>query len=67
MAGDDRYQDKPDKGFTRHVCEAQHYGLLGAGEGPLTEMRSRRRAEMKIDSEKRCRERERNGWYKKYE
>lgn len=32
-AGDDRYQDKPDKTIESHVCEATHYGLMGAGEG----------------------------------
>lgn len=33
VSGDDRYQDKPDKTMESHVCEALHYGLLGAGEG----------------------------------
>lgn len=35
VAGDDRYHDKPDKNDVSHVCEALHYGLLGAGEGVL--------------------------------
>jgi len=29
----DRYTDKPEKSPESHVCEALHYGLLGAGEG----------------------------------
>ncbi len=29
----ERYHDKPDKGPESHVCEALHYGLMGAGEG----------------------------------
>ena len=33
VVGAERYQDKPDKGPTSHVCEASHYLLLGAGEG----------------------------------
>lgn len=33
VAGDDRFHDKPQKDDTSHVCEAAHYGLLGAGEG----------------------------------
>ena len=33
VTGQERYQDKPDKGPTSHVCEACHYLLLGAGEG----------------------------------
>jgi hypothetical protein len=35
VAGDDRYHDKPHKNAVSHVCEALHYGLLGAGEGIL--------------------------------
>ncbi|TXS89072.1 TerL [Parahaliea maris] len=35
VAGDERYQDKPDKGPTSHVCESLHYMLTGAGEGWL--------------------------------
>ncbi len=35
VAGDDRYHDKPHKNEVSHVCEALHYGLLGAGEGIL--------------------------------
>ena len=33
VAGEDRYRDNPDKGPTSHICEALHYGLMGAGEG----------------------------------
>jgi hypothetical protein len=33
VAGQERYQDKPDKGIYSHVCEAAQYGCLGAGEG----------------------------------
>ena len=32
-AGDDSFHNKPDKGPTSHICEAVHYGLMGAGEG----------------------------------
>lgn len=35
VAGDERYQDKPDKGPESHVCEAGHYLLMGAGEGVI--------------------------------
>jgi hypothetical protein len=33
VAGDDRFHDKPLKSKESHVCEACHYGLMGAGEG----------------------------------
>ncbi len=33
VSGMDRFHDKPDKGPESHVCEALHYGLMGAGEG----------------------------------
>ena len=33
VVGDERFKDKPDKGPTSHICEAVHYGLMGAGEG----------------------------------
>jgi hypothetical protein len=33
VTGKELYTDKPDKGPTSHVCEALHYGLMGAGEG----------------------------------
>ena len=33
VAGDERYQDQPDKNHYSHVCEAAEYGLLGGGEG----------------------------------
>ena len=32
VVGQERFQDKADKGPTSHVCEALHYGLMGAGE-----------------------------------
>ena len=32
-AGDDSFHNKPDKTAESHVCEACHYGLMGAGEG----------------------------------
>jgi len=32
VVGREEYKDKPDKGPTSHVCEALHYGLMGAGE-----------------------------------
>ena len=33
VSGEDRYQEKPNKTFHSHVCEAGMYLLLGAGEG----------------------------------
>lgn len=33
LAGEDRYQDKPDKNMHSHVAESVQYLLLGAGEG----------------------------------
>ncbi|MHB8084269.1 MAG: phage terminase large subunit [Dehalococcoidia bacterium] len=33
VAGDERYQDKPDKNKYSHPCEAGQYLMLGAGEG----------------------------------
>ncbi len=33
VPGMERFQDKADKHFYSHVCEALHYGLMGAGEG----------------------------------
>jgi hypothetical protein len=32
VKGDERFQDKPDKNFWSHVCEAAEYGLMDAGE-----------------------------------
>ena len=32
VAGRDEYQNKQSKDPTSHVCEALHYGLMGAGE-----------------------------------
>ena len=34
-AGQDRFHDQPDKGPSSHVCEALHYGLMGAGESDI--------------------------------
>jgi hypothetical protein len=39
VVGEEKFRDKPDKGPTSQVCEALHYGLLGAGEGVLTKRR----------------------------
>jgi hypothetical protein len=33
VSGEDKFQDKPDKGRYSHVCEAGQYAFLGAGEG----------------------------------
>lgn len=33
MSGDDRYHDKPEKNMVSHVCEADQYRMMGAGEG----------------------------------
>lgn len=33
ISGDERYQDKPDKGPLSHVAEAAQYLMIGAGEG----------------------------------
>ncbi len=33
VAGDERYEDKPEKNRYSHVAEALQYALLGAGEG----------------------------------
>ena len=33
VVGDDRYHDKPEKNSVSHVCEADQYRMLGAGEG----------------------------------
>lgn len=33
VLGDDRYHDVPDKNMASHVCEAEQYRMLGAGEG----------------------------------
>lgn len=33
VSGDERYHDKPDKNRFSHVCDAQQYMMLGAGEG----------------------------------
>jgi hypothetical protein len=35
VSGADRFHDKPDKTKESHVCEALHYGLMGAGEGGI--------------------------------
>lgn len=33
IGGLDKFQDKPDKNVYSHVCDADQYGALGAGEG----------------------------------
>ena len=33
VVGDERYHDVPDKNMASHVCEAEQYRMLGAGEG----------------------------------
>lgn len=33
VIGDDKYHLKPDKNMVSHVCEADQYRMLGAGEG----------------------------------
>lgn len=33
VLGDEKFHDKPDKNAVSHVCEADQYRLLGAGEG----------------------------------
>jgi hypothetical protein len=33
VSGDERYTDVPDKNIYSHICEAQQYAALGAGEG----------------------------------
>lgn len=33
VSGDERFHDKPDKNRFSHVCDAQQYMMLGAGEG----------------------------------
>jgi hypothetical protein len=33
VVGQERFQDKPDKGIYSHVCEALQYDVLGMGEG----------------------------------
>ena len=33
VAGEERYQEKPDKNVYSHVCEGHQYMMLGAGEG----------------------------------
>lgn len=34
VAGDARYEDRPEKNAYSHPCEALEYGLLGGGENP---------------------------------
>ena len=41
VTGDERFHDKPDKNMYSHVCEAQQYGFLGAGEGDTVIMPAR--------------------------
>ena len=33
IAGDEKFKDEPDKNIYSHVCEANEYGLMSAGEG----------------------------------
>jgi hypothetical protein len=33
VLGDEKFHDKPDKNAVSHVCEADQYRMLGAGEG----------------------------------
>ena len=33
VAGQERYDEQPDKGPLSHICEAGEYGMLGEGEG----------------------------------
>lgn len=33
VIGDEKFHDKPDKNAVSHVCEADQYRMLGAGEG----------------------------------
>ncbi len=48
----DRYTDKPDKTAESHVCEAVHYGLLGAGEGEaLYEAGANEQIDMEADED----------------
>jgi hypothetical protein len=32
ITGEARYEDKPNKNMSSHICEGLHYLLLGAGE-----------------------------------
>ena len=49
VSGDDRFKDTPDKTPTSHICEACHYGLMGAGcgEAVLTKQEERGRQRRK--------------------
>lgn len=33
VVGDEKYTDEPDKNIFSHICEANEYGLMSAGEG----------------------------------
>lgn len=35
MSGDERFRDEPDKNVYSHVCDADQYVMLGAGEGKV--------------------------------
>jgi hypothetical protein len=35
VSGEEKFHDQPDKGPSSHVCEALHYGLMGAGESDV--------------------------------
>ena len=44
VVGDNKYQDKPNKNFWSHVCEAAQHAMVGAGEGKrLTRAKSKSR------------------------
>jgi hypothetical protein len=67
VAGDERYQDKPLKNSVSHVCEALHYGLLGAGVGPLAESRKKRNAARALVTERIRREHKTRAYQARYE
>jgi hypothetical protein len=39
VSGSERFQDKPDKGMYSHICEAQEYALMDAGEHAVVNSR----------------------------
>lgn len=43
IAGDEKYTDEPDKNIYSHICEANEYGLMSAGEGRKAVQRELRR------------------------
>jgi len=38
ISGDERYQDKPDKNFHSHICEALQYLMVAGGEAPNVDL-----------------------------